>query len=383
MSYGTLSDHLTPACDLHLHSCFSIASSSRMIPSFMISAAAKKGLSALGSADALHPVWRRMWVEAVPTALEDGIVVVPSAEVEDTNRVHHLILMEEFSSFSELHAILEPFGKDLSHTGRPRLRLGGEELAQRVHDCGGLIGPAHAFTPWTSLYARHDSVRECYGREAIDFLELGLSADSSYGASIPELHGIAFLSSSDAHGPDPGRLGREYVVLDVRELSPAGILKSITGGHVVRNAGLFPEEGKYNRTACSRCYRQYSLEEAGDLGWKCPDDGGTIKKGVLDRARELSCGSPHPRPPYQHLIPLPEIIRHVLSRKSSDCRDVRTLYERFLASFGDEIRVLTMVPVPDLGTVHEGTAKAIDSLRNGKVTHSPGGGGRYGTFSFW
>lgn len=353
-----------------------------MIPSFMISAAKKKGLSAIGSADALHPGWRRMWEDAVPIDTEDGVIVVPSAEVEDSNRVHHLILMEEFSSFSDLHAILEPVGKDLSHTGRPRLRIGGEEIARRVHTLGGFIGPAHAFTPWTSLYARHNSVRECYGEEPIDFLELGLSADNSYGASIPDLQKIPFLSSSDAHGPDPGRLGREYTVLEVRELSPAGILESITGGHVIQNAGLFPEEGKYNRTACSRCYRQYTLEEAGDLGWKCPDDGGKIKKGVRDRARELSCGSPHPRPPYRHLIPLPEIIRHVLSRKSSDCRDVRTLYEQFLASFSDEIRVLTHVPVPDLSRVHKDTAMAIDSLRNGRVTLFPGGGGRYGTFSF-
>lgn len=59
---------------------------------------------------------------------------------------------------------------------------------------------------------------------------------------------------------------------------------------MIQNAGLFPEEGKYNRTACSRCYRQYTLEEAGGLGWKCPDDGGKIKKGVRDRARETSCG---------------------------------------------------------------------------------------------
>ncbi|OPY48526.1 MAG: hypothetical protein A4E42_00028 [Methanoregulaceae archaeon PtaU1.Bin222] len=348
----------------------------------MIGAAERKGLSALGSADALHPRWRHMWAEASSSAEEHEMIVVPSAEVEDKNRVHHLILMEEFASFSELHAILEPFGKDLSRSGRPRIRLGAGEIAQRVHDLGGLIGPAHAFTPWTSLYASHDTVKECYGEEPIDFLELGLSADSSYGASIPELYGIPFLSSSDAHGPDPGRLGREFVVLEVRELTPAGILESIAGAQVVRNAGLFPEEGKYNRTACSRCFRQYTLEEATGLGWKCPQDNGRIKKGVVDRARELSRGAPHQRPPYLHLIPLPDIIRHVLSRSSSSCRDVRTLYERFLSTFGDEISVLTTIPVPDLAQVHEGTARAIDSLRCGRVSLSPGGGGRYGTFSF-
>lgn len=99
-----------------------------------------------------------------------------------------------------------------------------------MHTLGGFIGPAHAFTPWTSLYARHNSVRECYGEEPIDFLELGLSADNSYGASIPDLRESVSLKNSDAHGPDPGRLGREYTVLEVRELSRQESWKASQGG---------------------------------------------------------------------------------------------------------------------------------------------------------
>ena len=61
------------------------------------------------------------------------------------------------------------------------------------------------------------------------------------------------------------------------------------------NAGFFPEEGKYNRTACVRCFTQYPLEEAVRHGWRCPADGGIIKKGVSDRAKELARGrSPSP-----------------------------------------------------------------------------------------
>jgi len=354
-----------------------------MIPSFMVRAAERKGLSAIGSADALHPGWRRMWKEASSLREEESVVVVPTTEVEDRNRVHHLVLMEDFSCFSALQEVLGPFGKDITSTGRPRLHLTAEEIARTVHAFGGLIGPAHAFTPWTSMYASHNRVRECYGSEPIDFLELGLSADSSYGAAIPDLYKIPFISSSDAHGPDPGRLGREFIVLEVGEATPAGILESIAQGRVVRNAGLFPEEGKYNRTACSRCYRQFSVEEAADLAWRCPHDRGRIKKGVLDRARELSLGDPSPRPPYLHTIPLPEILKMVLSLSSPDARGVRVLYDRFISCFGNEIHILTEVAVPDLAKVHEATAMAIDSLRTGRVRLSPGGGGRYGTFSFY
>jgi uncharacterized protein (TIGR00375 family) len=349
----------------------------------MVGAAQMKGLSVIGSGDALHPVWRGMWEEFLSGGGEGEIVVVPSSEVEDQKRVHHLILMDDFSGFCDLQEVLSPHGKDITSTGRPHLHLSGEEIACFVHDHGGLVGPAHAFTPWTSMYASHDRVEDCYGGERIDFLELGLSADSSYGAAIPDLCGIPFISSSDAHGPDPGRLGREFVVLEVREATPAGILESISRGRVIRNVGLFPEEGKYNRTACSRCFRQFTLEEAEGNAWKCPDEGGRIKKGVCDRARELSLGDPRPRPPYLHMIPLAEILQRVLSLSSPQAKGVRILYDRFIALCGDEIRVLTGVPVPDLAGVHRETAMAIDALRCGRVSFSPGGGGRYGTFSFF
>ncbi len=383
MNSAISSDRLHLAADLHLHSCYSIATSPRMVPSLMREGARKKGLSVIGSGDALHPGWRRKWEDAIRHQEEGEIVVVPTAEVEDENRVHHLILMEDFSGFSTLQKVFSPYAKDLPSTGRPHLRLSGEEIAGRVHESGGLVGPAHAFTPWTSLYASHDSVEECYGSEPIDFLELGLSADSSYGASIPDLYGIPFLSSSDAHGPDPGRLGREYVVLDAREATPAGVLESISRGRVVRNAGLFPEEGKYNRTACSRCFSQFSAEDAARHGWKCPHDGGRIKKGVLDRARELSAGAQRPRPPYLHMVPLPEIIQRVLSLSSPHAKRVMILYDRCVSLFGNEIRVLTEIPATELGLVHPGIAGAIDAVRCGRVRLSPGGGGRYGTLTFF
>jgi len=382
MNSGISSDCRHVTCDLHLHSRFSIASSPRMVPHAMVEAARRKGLVAIGSGDALHPAWRREWEVFLSGRDPEEVIVVPSSEVEDRNRVHHLVLMEDFSGFSDLQETFALSGKDIATTGRPRLRHSGEEIACAVHDAGGLVGPAHAFTPWTSMYASHDHVGECYGSEPIDFLELGLSADNSYGAAIPDLYGVPFISSSDAHGPDPWRMGREYVVLEVKEATPAGVLEAVSGGRVVQNVGLFPEEGKYNRTACSRCFRQFTSDEAAAHAWKCPGDAGRIKKGVFDRARELSTGESRPRPPYQHMIPLPEILQRVLACSSPQARHVGNLYSRFVERFGDEIRVLTEVPVEDLAAVHEGTASAIDALRCGRVRLSPGGGGRYGTFSF-
>ena len=367
--------------DLHIHSCFSIASSRDMLPDILLASCKRKGIGILGSGDALHEGWRQLWQERFFD--ESGVLVVPTTEVEDRKRVHHLIILESFACCRDLQDELSPHAKNLHRTGRPHVRLSGEEIARSVHALGGLIGPAHAFTPWTSLYASFDSPGAGYGEEPIDFLELGLSADSSYGAAIPELTGIPFLSNSDAHSPDPTRLGREFTGISLRELTPGGVITAIREGAIFLNAGFFPEEGKYNRTACSRCFRQFTPVEAEAVRWKCPDDGGRIVKGVADRASELSTGHPTDRPPYLHIIPLGEIIRTVLGTSSPSTKSCRRLYDRFIELYGDEIQVLTRVPVCDLALVDERVACAINAFRSSRVKLVPGGGGRYGSFTFF
>ena len=365
--------------DLHIHSRFSIASSRSMVPSSILSGCRKKGIAAVGSGDALHEAWRGMWEEA---SGEGEVLVIPSAEVEDRDRVHHLILAESFGTFEDLARRFSPSAPSISSMGRPHLRLPGEEIARAVHAAGGLIGPAHAFTPWTSLFASFDRVGECYGDERPDFLELGLSADSSYGAGIFELRGIPFLSNSDAHSPSPAKIGREFNRMEIPVLSERAVMEAIQKGMIAMNAGFFPEEGKYNRTACTRCYRQFTREKAVSLSWRCPDDGGLLKEGVSDRAKELSDSPADPRPPYLHLIPLLEIIQRILGTSSPHTKCCTALYESFLEAFGNEIRVLVDVPEDEIRDLHPGVGDAIARLRTGRVRLFPGGGGRYGRFSF-
>lgn len=366
--------------DLHIHSHFSIGTSRMMDLPLLVTACRRKGIHALGSGDALHPTWR----ERCATFEGDGeeIVIIPTAEVEDQHRIHHLILMEDFEKFDALAEMFAPLSRTLVFYGRPRVAATGEVIASLVHRLGGLIGPAHAFTPWTSLYARYNSLAECYGREPIDFLELGLSADTSYGACVVELTGIPFLSNSDAHSPDLVKIGREWNCLEVSTLTSSGVLESVRRHAVTYNAGLFPEEGKYNRTACSRCYRQYPLEEALDQRWRCRADGGRIKKGVADRVKELTRGEVQVRPPYHHTIPLREIIQKVLGTSSPSTRRCQNLHTQFLTSLGTEIEILMERTIGELQEVDEQVAEAIAILRTGDICLHPGGGGRYGTFSF-
>lgn len=366
--------------DLHIHSPYSMAVSGAMHPKNLLSACVTKGLHVIGTGDALHPAWQKEWEPFL--ANEAGICVVPTGEVEDERRVHHLILAEDFLQFAQLRELLNPHSKSISTNGRPHVYLSGEEIAKRVHEVGALIGPAHAFTPWTALFAYHDSVASCYGSEKIDFVELGLSADSSYGAGIPDFAGVPFLTNSDAHSPQPEKIGREFNRIRLSgPLSVRGVLDSIRTGAIEANAGFFPEEGKYNRTACVRCYTRYSLEEAVQNNWRCPADGGLIKKGVYDRARELSHGTPGSRPPYLHIIPLGQIIQTVEGVSSPHTKKCRSIYDSFIAAFGNEIDVLLFVPVSDIRGVHPKVASAIEALRENRVTLHPGGGGKYGSFS--
>jgi uncharacterized protein (TIGR00375 family) len=127
---------------------------------------------------------------------------------------------------------------------------------------------------------------------------------------------------------------------------------------------------------------QYTLEDALRYQWRCPADGGIIKKGVSDRARELSGGGEvRPRPPYVHVLPLAQIIQTMEGASAPGTKKCRAIYTRFIGMFGNEITVLIDTPVAEIRAVHPKVADAVAALRNGTVVLHPGGGGKYGTFS--
>lgn len=369
--------------DLHIHSRFAMATSPDLAPETILEGCRRKGIDVIGTGDALHPEWRKMWQEHLYD--DSSIIVVPQTEVEDDHRVHHVILAETLEQFDDLQERFAPYCTHLATAGRPHLYANGETIAEIVHGVGGMIGPAHAFTPWTSLFAAYRLPSDCYGEEPFDFCELGLSADSSYGAGIPEFQHVPFLSNSDAHSQYPEKLGREFTRLTVAGTDAHAVLDALKKSAVTLNAGFFPEEGKYNRTACTRCYAQFSYEEAEKLHWKCPHDKGRIKLGVRERALAISTvpeSERTPRPPYLKLIPLGEVIARVLSVSSPTTKKARALYEKYLGEFGREIDVLLSVTEDELCRVSEPVGRAVIAMRNGNIILHPGGGGQYGWFEF-
>ena len=385
--------------DLHIHSHYSAATSPRMDLPTLATEASRKGIQLLGTGDCLHPKWLKgireqeekkgiFYFKGNGEGKDTNTTFVLTVEVEDMKRVHHLLILPSISKTEELYESFRKYSPDIDSNGRPSLRLSGEEIAEHAKDAEALIGPCHAFTPWTALYAYHNSLRECYGDMVgyVSFVELGLSADSSYADRIKELHELTFLTNSDAHSPYPIRLAREFNRFQVEDISFDELKAAIErkrGRKPVLNVGVPPKEGKYNESACIRCYKHYSLREAMIRKWRC-ECGGLIKKGVRDRVNELAdCDGTHPehRPPYLHLIPLAMIIGLAV-HKSASSKSVTKIWESLLAEFGTEVNVLVDASIDDFQAVNfnldAGVLEAIKAFREGEVRVIPGGGGKYG-----
>ncbi len=376
--------------DLHIHGLHSGAVSEKMKVPVIAEQAGIKGLDVIATGDILNPGWRRHVSENTETTSRGfyrrgETEFILSTEVEDKNRVHHLIFLPSMESAENLQKELEDFSKNIKKEGRPRITLSGEDIAENTKKVGGIIGPSHAFTPWTSIYKEHDSLDECYGSMSseIDFIELGLSADTEMADKIKELNEISFLSNSDAHSPWPDKIGREFNRFQVEKKSFEEFRKALKrekGRKISLNVGFNPLEGKYHCTACQNCHQKYSFEQAINFRWECDICGRSIKKGVKDRVKELSDGGKNPewRPRYLHLVPLAEIIKEVVGHSSTKTKTVQKIYGDFQSEFNSEINILIDEDIENLSEVNKKVGSAVRKFREGKTIMIPGGGGSYG-----
>ncbi|MDR0900541.1 MAG: TIGR00375 family protein [Methanobrevibacter sp.] len=372
--------------DLHVHSCFSMASSKDMVIDNIAPQAKLKGLQLVGTGDAFHPGWLDI-IENSTEYVGDGVYSTPdcdfvlTSEIEGEKKIHHLIFIPTIEIAKEIANRLVSSNKDKD--GRPRTKMNGAEIMDLVKEYDCMIGPAHAFTPWTGMYKSFDSIYECYGKKP-DFLELGLSADTDMADTIQELHDIPFLSNSDAHSPWPHRLGREFNQIELKDISFSSLKHSITHNKIKANYGLVANLGKYHMTACTKCYKLVDPLLAKDNKMKCPC-GGRIKKGVDYRISEIATWDEphHPpnRPPYIHLMPLAEIISSVYD-KGVTTKTVQNKWKTLINSIGNEIDILINEPIEKIAKIDPQTAPAIEAFRDKSLKIIPGGGGQYGKISF-
>lgn len=385
--------------DFHIHGKYSGGTSESMTLDKIAEQGGLKGLDIIGTGDALHKGWIKH-IKELLVEENDGIYslkfqalgkrhskFIIQTEVEDLNRVHHVILFPSLEAAESLRETLLRYSKDIDEDGRPHISLTGEELVDLSKEVDAMLGPAHAFTPWTSLYKEFDSMKECYRDKTKDvkFIELGLSADTYMADRISELQDVTFMSNSDTHSPWPHRLGREFNRLELKDLSFKDIKKAIlhkNGRKFVLNVGLNPKEGKYHLTACTRCHLKFKIKDAIALKFRCPECGGIIKKGVLDRIEEISTWKKprHPwhRPKYVHIIPLAEVIGLAYNIKTINSKRIKNKWLKLVKTFGSEIEVLLDAEIAEIKKVDAKVADIISRFREERIKYVSGGGGKYG-----
>ncbi|MBR5504074.1 MAG: TIGR00375 family protein [Methanobrevibacter sp.] len=372
--------------DLHIHSCFSMATSKDMLIENIAPKSLEKGLKLVGTGDAFHPKWLEI-IEESTEYKGDGIYsrgdcdFVLTTEVEGKHKIHHVIIIPSLEIAHELSQKLVSPNKYID--GRPKSPLGGAELLELVREYDCMIGPAHSFTPWTGMYKYHDSIYDCYEKKP-DFLELGLSADTDMADCIRELSDFVFLSNSDAHSPWPHRLGREFNQIEMEDISYSSLKKAFKHKSVAANYGMLPNLGKYHMTACTKCYKLVDPIIAKENKMIC-SCGGRIKKGVDYRISEIADFKepkhPSHRPPYVHLMPLAEMISMVYE-KGITTKTVQGIWQKLIDSFGPEIDVLINTPLEDIEKIDNNVSLAIKGFREKTLNITPGGGGKYGEISF-
>lgn len=386
--------------DLHLHSRYSRATSEDMGLPGLARWAKLKGITLLGTGDFTHPGWFKELVAALRPAGEgvyeyEGTHFLFTAEVAAVwsfggrlRRVHFLLLAPSAEDAARISRELGALG-NLAADGRPTLGVSGEKLVEAVRTASpkAVIIPAHAWTPWWSVFGSNsgfDSLEEALGgaRPEVFAIETGLSSDPPMNWRLSSLDGVTLVSFSDAHSPT--RLGREACVFELPELSYSAVVEALRTRDPKRflfTVEFFPEEGKYHYDGHRACGVVFSPEETRKHGGKCPVCGKPLTVGVMHRVEELADRPPGAKPegaiPYRSLVPLQEIIAQVLGQEP-ETRGVIAQYLRVVQRFGSEFSVLLDVPASEVEREFPRLGKALEKVRRGELRIRPGYDGVYG-----
>lgn len=423
--------------DLQIHSKYSRAVSPQMTIPFIWQWAKRKGISLMATGDWTHPLWMR----EIKVNLEEtgkGLLKLKNNETMEKwdnvnesplfllatevssiysqggkgRRIHTLIWSPTLDTADKITKELIRRGANLHSDGRPIIGLSSIQVAELVLsiDPKCLIIPAHAWTPWFSMYGSQsgfDSIDECFGQfgKNIYAVETGLSSDPSMNWRIKELDNRSIVSFSDAHsGP---KLGREATVFELEELSFENIRKAIqnpmseSSPRISFTLEFYPEEGKYHYTGHRDCGIKQTPVETKQKGTICPVCGRKLTVGVMHRVEELAGRSEEDlklktseiagtkikgifseafpyRPPFIKLVPLQEIIAEVLGGLPA-AQKTQDEYNKLVDNFGSEFKVLLNVSLEEITKISgPKIADAIHKVRTGDIYIDPGYDGVFG-----
>lgn len=395
--------------DFHIHSKYSRATSQQMDVPNIAKWAKKKGINIIGTGDWTHPGWLAELKENLEPA-EEGLykpksgsnvryiltteIALIYSQGSKLAKIHHLIFVPSFETVDKINAKLGRIG-NLWADGRPILGLSSKDLVKLVMgiDPSAFIAPAHAWTPWFSVFGSNsgfNSLDECFGEmvKEVFVIETGLSSDPAMNWRLSALDRITLISNSDSHsGP---KLGREANVfeIDPDKLSFSEIrriLKEKDKKNFLFTIEFFPQEGKYHYDGHRVHGISFSPQESKKHQGKCPVCGKPLTIGVMNRVDQLADRKegyvPENAIPAKHLVPLEEIIIDVRGVAGTN-QKIRQEYDNLVSVFGSEITILLDTNLEDLEKLtSKEVVEGIRRVREGKVDVKPGYDGVYGKIS--
>jgi len=415
--------------DLHIHSKYSRACSANLTLSNLAAWARAKGIDILSTGDFTHP----KWLAEIETRLEpaepglyrlkkgyvaeDGGGAYEKAPVARggrdvrfflstelsciykkngrTRRLHLLVFMPALAAVKKFVAALERLECNLRSDGRPILGLDAKEIVKLAlaADPDSLVVPAHAWTPWFSVFGSEsgfDSLEECFEEltPEIHAIETGLSSDPPMNWRLSQLDRVMLISNSDAHGVR--NLGREANAFELKEPSYAaltGVLRRREHEKFLYTIEFFPEEGKYHIDGHRACDYYCAPDETERRGGRCPKCGKDLTRGVLGRVHALADRREGARPKqtvdFRQIVPLEEVIAGALG-KGRASKAVTTAYARMIEAVAPEFDILLDVPLDKIAAAAPPrVAEAVRRVRAGQVRVRPGYDGVFGRVSIF
>jgi len=391
--------------DLHIHSKYSRAVSSKMDLPGLEESAKIKGIDVVETGDFTHPEWfKQIKVNLKPAGngiyylnKDSGVLFMVTGEISciysqngKVYRIHLVVMPSNIEGVEKINATLGWMG-NIKSDGRPILGISAKKLAKMIwgKDPKALIIPAHVWTPWFSLYGSasgFDTIKDCFDElsDKIYAYETGLSSDPEMNWRIKEARERVLVSNSDAHSPD--KLGRELTVIETDQPFDFNLMSEILEQGYQSPLGkiytieFYPEEGKYHNDGHGKCKVNLTPTESKKINNICPVCKKPLTIGVLHRVDDLA-DSDAPITPkgasFLYTIPLKELISHLESVGVASKR-VQERYDKVVAQV-PEMKYLLEIDNPELSRVGgENLAQAVLAMRAGNVERIAGYDGEFG-----
>jgi len=396
--------------DLHIHSAYSRGCSRALTLENISKWCDYKGIKIVATGDFTHPLWFKE-IKSKLIEVSDGLYHLKDDQTgvyfmlgteisciykqgDKTRRVHVCLLTPKIEAVEKLIANFIQRGFNLKSDGRPIIGLPAKALAEIMLEIEpkSLIIPAHAWTPWFSVFGSKsgfDSLAECFENitPEIYAIETGLSSDPAMNWRVRALDKITLISNSDAHSLN--NLGREANVFEIAENNfnyqeIYRIIKAQDRQKFLSTIEFFPEEGKYHLDGHADCH--FSCLPAVSKKNKnfCPHCGKELILGVLHRVDDLADRqdlTAVDKVPFQRVIPLAEIMSAVYGVGKNSKKIMNEYFK--LVEKKSEFDILIDLPASELKKIMaDDLRQAILNVRSGRVKILPGYDGIFGQISF-